>query len=73
MELTDEDGTSDLEDGSKPAGLSYCQHLGADTGTEAVGDIIGTDAAGQDEGDQEADDHEPHEFRCVRLHQFVLT
>lgn len=59
---TNEDRAEDLEDGGKTAGLANGEHLRPDAGAEAVGDIVGADAEGQNKCDDVADDDDPEEF-----------
>ena len=68
VSLTYENSSGHFEDGGEDAGGSDGEDFGADGRPEGVGHVIGSDAEGEHESHQEADDHQPQDLRRVRLH-----
>ena len=79
--FTDEHSAGNFKDGGQNASLADGEDFGSDRSAETVGNVISTDAKGQDEWNDESEDDDPEQvdvvgdvaaFRCYgRRHHFV--
>jgi hypothetical protein len=57
---TEKHGSQCLEDGSEDTRLSQCQRLGSHRSAKRVSHIVGTDAKGEHESNDEAEHNDPY-------------